>query len=64
MADLNQTSQIRSAFGQLMKQEVLEEYQTASITIHRNNLPQIKNTKFEDRRAFILHILAKYQFIL
>ena len=31
MADLNQTSQIRSAFGQLMKQEVLEEYQTASI---------------------------------
>ena len=29
--DLNQTSQIRGAFGQLMKQEVLEAYQTASI---------------------------------
>ena len=29
--DLNQTSEIRGAFGQLMKQEVLEAYQTASI---------------------------------
>lgn len=31
MADLSKTSEIRGAFGQLMKQEVLEEYQTASI---------------------------------
>ena len=31
MADLTKTSEIRGAFGQLLKQEVLEEYQTASI---------------------------------
>lgn len=31
MADLSKTSEIRGAFGQLLKQEVLEEYQTASI---------------------------------